>query len=663
MKAAMHNYERANFNLSRKVTTTMNVGTLIPTYVNIGLTGDKFEINIDSLIKTIPTIAPLFGSFKFQTDVFVCPIKNYQALLHNNPLNIGMRMKDVLFPRVYLTQTGPLNEPMKPFAYNSLLKYLGLSGLPTGDKIQTTSAFTSMKTYNALPILAYYDIFKNYYANKQEENAYVIGNERIYKLNVNVKYLLYNNSENEWFLNEYNSEDSEPNTDDMTIQTGETYQKISQIRIETKNKNWKDFTINIKNNTYTLKELENNVNQFGTDGENTLIVINNIMGQFNIDPEEDWEININFPYDKKDNYTLIDFPLENIDKMRYNILSENTIGTYFSIDTGLLKPYILFTDGKSDAFNDFSNFEQAGICVKTYQSDIFNNWINTDWIDGENGIQAITKIDVTDGLTMDALNLGQKLYNVMNRIAISGGTYEDWLEAVWGQEIARRNETPIYVGGMSAEIVFQEVVGTAETETDGEINPIGTLAGKGTQISKKGGKIEFQIKDDPCIIMAISSITPRINYYQGNDWYITELKSLDDLHKPELDGIGFQDLITEQMAYFDVKQEIGGNEYRNSAGKQPAWINYMTDYDRVFGDFCDNEKAGYMVLKRDYEFNKEQPNPSLGTSIKDLTTYIDPTKYNYAFADNTLKAQNFWVQLYFDIKARRKMSARLIPNL
>ena len=29
---------------------------------------------------------------------------------------------------------------------------------------------------NALPILAYYDIFKNYYANTQEENFYIIGN-------------------------------------------------------------------------------------------------------------------------------------------------------------------------------------------------------------------------------------------------------------------------------------------------------------------------------------------------------------------------------------------------------------------------------------------------------------------------------------------------------
>ena len=35
---------------------------------------------------------------------------------------------------------------------------------------------TKIVSKNALPILAYYDIFKNYYANTQEENFYIIGN-------------------------------------------------------------------------------------------------------------------------------------------------------------------------------------------------------------------------------------------------------------------------------------------------------------------------------------------------------------------------------------------------------------------------------------------------------------------------------------------------------
>ena len=35
---------------------------------------------------------------------------------------------------------------------------------------------------------------------------------------------------------------------------------------------------------------------------------------------------------------------------------------------------------------------QSGLCVKTYQSDVFNNWVNTEWIDGENGISKVTAL-------------------------------------------------------------------------------------------------------------------------------------------------------------------------------------------------------------------------------------------------------------------------------
>ena len=52
-----------------------------------------------------------------------------------------------------------------------------------------------------------------------------------------------------------------------------------------------------------------------------------------------------------------------------------------------------------------------------------------------------------------------------------------------------------------------------------------------------------------------------------------------------------------------------------------------------------------------------------GGRIKDLTTYIEPAKYNYVFADTKLSAMNFWVQIGVEWTARRKMSAKVIPNL
>ena len=78
-------------------------------------------------------------------------------------------------------------------------------------------------------------------------------------------------------------------------------------------------------------------------------------------------------------------------------------------------------------FDDIVNSQAnklGGMLLKTYGSDIFNNWIKTDWIDGVGGITEITSIDITanDGkLTMDALNLQQKVYNMLNRIAVAGG--------------------------------------------------------------------------------------------------------------------------------------------------------------------------------------------------------------------------------------------------
>ena len=90
----------------------------------------------------------------------------------------------------------------------------------------------------------------------------------------------------------------------------------------------------------------------------------------------------------------------------------------------------------------------------------------------------------------------------------------------------------------------------------------------------------------------------------------------------------------------------------------------MTNVNQCRGDFAvPVGEAGqlggsmFMTLNRQYEQET--------TGIGDLTTYVDPSKYNDIFAYNpeTLDAQNFWVQISNKITARRKMSAKVIPNL
>ena len=98
----------------------------------------------------------------------------------------------------------------------------------------------------------------------------------------------------------------------------------------------------------------------------------------------------------------------------------------------------------------FSSTKQNGLALKTYQSDIFNNWLDTDLISGSNGIAEITAIDTSSGsFSIDTLNLSRKVYDMLNRIAVSGGSYDDWLEAVYDHDVFGRTETPVYHGGSS----------------------------------------------------------------------------------------------------------------------------------------------------------------------------------------------------------------------
>jgi len=80
----------------------------------------------------------------------------------------------------------------------------------------------------------------------------------------------------------------------------------------------------------------------------------------------------------------------------------------------------------------------------------------------------------------------------------------------------------------------------------------------------------------------------------------------------------------------------------------------MTSVNEVHGNFAIANNEMFMVLNR--RFEQENGN------IKDLTTYIDPSKYNFIFAETALDAQNFWCQIGVDITARRKMSAKVMPN-
>ena len=665
MEVYLPNFGRSSHNVGKIIRTSQACGTIVPYWCQIGLDGTTFYIDITTKVKTLPTTGPVFGSFKHQIDVFVIPIRLYIAALHNNALGVGLSMNKVLLPRflVYSANTSIYENDTNRGQVNpsSLLSYLGIKGFGHSKTNQY------LRSFPAIFNLAYWDTFKNYYANKQEEYAYVITG-----INHTWKTLSVGNGVNwikTWTENQSEAYKIEPTAEKPKYIKLEFEENISPEEV-----NEIQFLTNIPGSTQKLNELTRLGDSFvfeRTDPDAMGIkapdnprkatkvyvykVKQNIQIAYNMDVAG--KNLITMPDNQK--IKLTPFQLKNIDDERTKILAAPSTSAYTI--NNLTMPY-----GAATATLDLPNYNrtktyhssnawysQAGLAVKTYLSDRFNNWLNTEWIDGTTGgINAITAVDVTDGkLTMDALILQKKIFNMLNRVAITDGTYQAWREATYGIRSATLPESPIFCGGMQSEIAFDEIVSNSATDEE----PLGTLAGRGIATMYKSGR-GLKIKcTEPSMIMALGSITPRIDYSQGNKWW-TRLQSMDDFHKPTLDAIGFQELITDEMAAWNTEATGQEEVTYSSLGKQPSWIEYTTDVNETYGEFAAGMPLAFMCLNRVYEENED-------STIKNASTYIDPTIYNSIFAESRLSSQNFWVQVAFDVTARRVMSAKQIPNL
>ena len=123
----------------------------------------------------------------------------------------------------------------------------------------------------------------------------------------------------------------------------------------------------------------------------------------------------------------IPYDLEDIDKIRGMLLmmwGQKQVKIDSNTTTGIpTLDSILGVNAKDT--KKMPSMNAGGLILKTYMSDLFNNWVNSEWVDGDNGITAVTKIDTSGGsFTIDTLNLAQKVYNMLNRIAMPGGLFK-----------------------------------------------------------------------------------------------------------------------------------------------------------------------------------------------------------------------------------------------
>lgn len=642
MKVAMREYDMSTHDISTVIRSSIGVGMLVPFCKILCQKGDIIDLNLINKTLSQPTLGPLFGSFKLQHFLFFGGFRLYNSWLHNNRTGIGMKMSDIKLPMMYAKTKGTAQAATTDISASALYKYLGWS------KSKRLGAnATSGVLKNGVPLLLYLDIFKNFFANTQEKKFYML--KGVGEISFEVIDSYNNKNEGNYIIGKDNTK---------TIKITNTTKLTASITTDNYQSLWNSINAKVLNSKGTVISVS--LAQLTNNATTKTITLNNIDAE----PFATILLISTTAETKKFLKTeLGQYDLKILDQIRDVILHKkgNEVLTITRPNVGGAnngsEELAAFID---NLINSQSN-KLGGMLLKTYDSDIFNNWIQTDWIDGAGGITELTSIDITANegkLTMDALNLQQKVYNMLNRIAVSGGTYRDWLETVYtAGKYLDRPETPVFIGGMTQYIEFDEVISKSATETEYGSQPLGDIAaiGRGGK-PLNSGHVHYQC-EEPGYIMGLMAITPMVDYSQGNDFDLN-LQTIDDLHKPALDGIGYQDLIQEQMvgetSTYNGSENIS-NMIHKAANKTVAWIDYMTNYNRTFGDFAAGEALDFMVLNRRYEVENSE--------ITDLTTYIDPQKYIEIFADTSIDSQNFWVQTVVQATRRGNYSAKQIPFL
>lgn len=744
-KVAVKKPSRSNVNLSTTRRFSCNVGTLIPALTLPVQSGDKIHMSISALVKTLPFVGPLMGSFKIQMDTFYFPYRYYNSWLHDDRTDFDPY--DIKFPLAWYGLLGygsssPESSIVSSYdakypyyntiAPGSIWNFLGVGydespfDINQLDNSSTrvnviyqnlvAFGFSSQRFINAVPLLGYWDIIRSFYANTQEPNIPFIsfsgeagsvtsslnedvnfslgscplsviddarqtilqspGNEHIIIPLINstqsntssVKYHgLFPNTASDG-LNCYSTLLSYCAQGGLALKTYKSDRFTTWLNAETYYQNMASSSMlvsNVPSNVYSRVTSEQHI-AVGFNAlmgnTNSDITANAILGQYNAFGETDETTEsrqqnvvggVVNAYQKWEGYGLSSAS----DGVANRLLEDGQYtqafgGTVYGAQHPREWNQLNYTGFMPQGTDMGEQIPFSG----TSTLGPYNDWSSRQNV-------AIGR------LSMDALYFASHLDRMLKRTQLAGGRYSDWNYVQYGNSIRAIVEAPTFIRSHSFTLACEDVVQTSETSGD---NPLGTLAGRGRG-GAAGRHVNFYVPEHG-FMMTIFSISPYVDYSQGVSWYL-RMTSLGDIHVPVLDGIGFQDLISDDLttAYTVTPQTTVGNTDNDyhygyyGIGKQPAFIEWMTNENRVYGDFADPDRLMYMTLCRRFadwsiELADVHSSPSYSVDVN-FSTYIDPRDWNYCFADTSLESQNFWVQLAFHITAKRVISKKIMPHL
>lgn len=333
----------------------------------------------------------------------------------------------------------------------------------------------------------------------------------------------------------------------------------------------------------------------------------------------------------------------------------------------------------------------GGLLSVPYQPDLFNNIIKAG--ESPTAYVEVEQQDGKDVVAVPRLRLQTKVQNMLDRMFVSGGRFEDLLRTLFGTKGSPSVNKPEFLGAWQASIDPTNVVSQAPgAGSDGTVD-LGQMAARVDRFSSfKGSQgVDYYAKE-PGTIMFISMLVPEPAYFQGLNPDLVGMSFADDFN-PEMNGIGFQAVprhrystlpagILPQKPYASsaeapstpwVQSALLANADPNlvEVGEEVAWSWLRTDYPTLHGEFAENGLWQYWTLARRYSYygvlladsitKPEGERAYYGS--ESFSTYINPLDWQYIFTAQTQLDANFMLYASFDATVTSSLSKNYMPYL
>lgn len=633
----------ANHDLSTRVRLTCSPGVLYPLYVQEVLPGDTFHIRSHASVQTYPLLAPLMGSFRLQLSWFFVPTRLYTQSMDVNRLMFDP--KNTPFPTFNIPaqfslasgsgfyKSGISSRSFYGVVPGTFLDYMGF-GVRTGNTAfmlpsgtaSTITLSSAPPRYNATPLVGFWDIYRNYFVNTQEDGFPMFDPAVITESTsgTGTRYIVR----------------SVPNVHTLKYLDDFIYSFV-QNEGQDFNQAWlRAFSTAASPVVSSLMFSQYAQSSFTNDG-------------FQITPTFGLLDRSLWPESDSDFGANVSFVDASVNNMR---------------NCGL--PFVTH---RPDLFTAFLNEATYGDMVESSQINVQNNTITvnqirmanhllkyderglvsggrlSDWVYAEYGVKTSHNLCIPQllGVSSSALVFNEVVSNsnVESDIVTQSG-----LGGLSGRGVGFLNgyRQSFHSSEFGYLIACFTIV--PNVSYDQGTKPLYFKTEFEDLYAPELARLGFQTLPAPWFTNSVIWTMPTsvVHQYPKPAFLNPSLGTVS--------GTG-----TTSWSYTSLSQ---------GRGYQPAWQEYMTDVDTVHGDLVYGGELDYWAITRRFgipldalSFGGPVSSTTSFWNSMSYTSYVLPWQFNYGFVNKSLDAQNFICEFSLDVLAKRQIGKRVMPTL